>query len=128
MNAVSEKIRLLRLQKGYSQENMADLLGISTTVYGDIERGKTDMTLVRLTQISEVLQTSTGHLLDIIDAFTLLDQEKKQLEFEKLQLENEKLRLENQYLREKLVGKVLLETLQQTAQQAKRNEQPRIGF
>lgn len=128
MNTVSEKIRLLRLQKGYSQENVADLLGISTTAYGDIERDKTDITLLRLTQISEALQTSTGHLLGIIDDFAILEQEKKQLELEKLQIENEKLRLENQYLREKLVGKVLLETLQQTAQQPKRNERPRIGF
>lgn len=128
MNTVSEKIRLLRLQKGYSQENMADLLGISTTAYGDIERDKTDITLLRLTQIGEALQTSTGYLLGIIDDFAIFEQEKKQLELEKLQIENEKLRLENQYLREKLVGKVLLETLQQAAQQPKRNERPRIGF
>ncbi|RYY39087.1 XRE family transcriptional regulator, partial [archaeon] len=38
-----------------SVENMADLLGLSTTAYGDIERGKTDLTLSRLSQIATVL-------------------------------------------------------------------------
>lgn len=51
----AEKIRLQRLQRGLSQENMADLLNLSTTAYGDIERGKTDLTLSRLTQIATVL-------------------------------------------------------------------------
>jgi XRE family transcriptional regulator, regulator of sulfur utilization len=128
MDEIIEKIRLLRLQKGYSQENMAELLGVSTTAYGDIERGKTELTLNRIGQIASVFQTSVGDVLGITSPLTLLEQEKSQLEFEKLQIENEKLRLENQYLREKLVGKLLLETLQQANQTSKTNERPRIGF
>ena len=33
---LSEKIRQIRLQKGLSQENMADMLGLSTTAYGTL--------------------------------------------------------------------------------------------
>lgn len=49
---VGEKIRSLRTIKGYSQENMAELLGISSVAYGDIERNKTDVSHSRLEQNS----------------------------------------------------------------------------
>jgi transcriptional regulator with XRE-family HTH domain len=35
-----QEIRLARLRKGYSQENMGHLLGIHQTTYSDIESGK----------------------------------------------------------------------------------------
>jgi DNA-binding XRE family transcriptional regulator len=35
-----DKIRQIRLMKVFSQENMANMLGISNTAYGDIERNK----------------------------------------------------------------------------------------
>jgi XRE family transcriptional regulator, regulator of sulfur utilization len=60
---VAERIRLKRVAMGLSQENMADLLNLSTTAYGDIERGKTDLTLSRLVQISEVLNLTPADLL-----------------------------------------------------------------
>lgn len=129
MEDITEKIRLLRLQKGYSQENVADLMGISTTAYGDIERGKTELTLARTAQMAEVLQTTVGELLGITNIYAVFEQEKTQLELEKLQIENEKLRLENQYLREKLIGKALLDTVQQASNYPNKNsDRPRIGF
>ena len=80
-----EKIRQIRLMKGFSQENMADMLGISTTAYGDIERNKTELTISRVTEISRILNVSIVELLDI---------ELHRIDFsmEKLQLENEKLK------------------------------------
>ncbi|TAE40639.1 MAG: helix-turn-helix domain-containing protein [Runella slithyformis] len=129
MNEITEKIRLLRLQKGYSQENMADLLGVSTTAYGDIERGKTEITLARLAQMAEVFHTSVGDVLGITSPVAALEKQNRQLELEKLQIENEKLRLENQYLREKLIGKALLDTVQPFSTNPHKNsERPRIGF
>jgi transcriptional regulator with XRE-family HTH domain len=65
---------------------MADSLGISTTSYGDIERGKTDLTLSRLHQIAEVFEISITTLLG---ETTSLQQELQQLELEKLRIENE---------------------------------------
>ena len=82
-----EKIRKIRLLKGFSQENMADLLSISTTAYGDIERNKTELTISRATEISKALSVSILDLLEI--EFHLVD-----FSMEKLQFENEKLKIE----------------------------------
>ena len=123
MKTIAEKIRLLRLQHGLSQENLADSLGISTTSYGDIERGKTDLTLSRLHQIAEVFKINAAILLG---DNTPLHQELQQLELEKLRLENDKLRLENQYLREKLVGRMIVDLIQDKTTLP--TERQRIGF
>lgn len=40
---IGDKIRNMRTIKGYSQENMAEMLGISVTAYAKIERGETDI-------------------------------------------------------------------------------------
>jgi XRE family transcriptional regulator, regulator of sulfur utilization len=61
--SLTETIRLHRLRRGLSQENMADLLNLSTTAYGDIERGKTDLTVSRLLQIADLLEVSPADLL-----------------------------------------------------------------
>ncbi|MFN8345550.1 MAG: helix-turn-helix transcriptional regulator [Spirosomataceae bacterium] len=123
MKTIAEKIRLLRLQHGLSQENLADTLGLSTTAYGDIERGKTDLTLTRLHQIAEALKVSAAFLLG---ENASLQQELQQLELEKLQIENEKLRLENQYLREKLAGRIIVDLVREKANEP--TERQRIGF
>lgn len=60
---LSEKIRQIRVQKGLSQENMADMLGLSTTAYGDMERGRTDISLGRLENISRILDIELPDLL-----------------------------------------------------------------
>ncbi|MBB3839147.1 transcriptional regulator with XRE-family HTH domain [Runella defluvii] len=123
MKTIAEKIRLLRLEKGFSQENVADMLGISTTAYGDIERGKTDLTLSRLQSIAHVFSTSLRHLMGEEDVITSQIQ---QLELEKLKMENEKLRLENQLLKEKLAGRIIVDLLRERTQVPA--ERQRIGF
>jgi XRE family transcriptional regulator, regulator of sulfur utilization len=62
---LAEKIRLYRLQKGLSQENMADMLGLSTTAYGDIERGRTELSVSRLESIAQLLEVSIADLMGI---------------------------------------------------------------
>ena len=61
--SVSEEIRQIRLQKGLSQENMAEMLGLSTTAYGDIERGRTELSVSRLETIAKVLDIPLMQLL-----------------------------------------------------------------
>jgi transcriptional regulator with XRE-family HTH domain len=60
---LSEKIRQIRLQKGLSQENMADMLGLSTTAYGDLERGRTELSVSRLENIVRLLDVPLPELL-----------------------------------------------------------------
>ncbi|MCY7351197.1 MAG: helix-turn-helix transcriptional regulator [Cytophagaceae bacterium] len=123
-----EKIRQLRLQKGYSQEAMADSLGLSTTAYGDIERGKTDLTLTRLAQITDALGITS---LDILgadaDETDALRQQIERLNdrLEKQELNLEKLRLEAAYWKEKYDQRVNLELFGATQTH---RERQRIGF
>jgi len=41
---LNERIRTIRQGKGYTQEYMAEKLGIDTVNYGRIERGQTQIT------------------------------------------------------------------------------------
>lgn len=52
---LGNRIRKVREIKGYSQENIAQTLGMSITGYGKIERDEVSINIDRLTRISEVL-------------------------------------------------------------------------
>jgi transcriptional regulator with XRE-family HTH domain len=51
---LSKKLKLLRSYKGWTQEKMAEKLGISTYAYAKIERCETNVGHDRLKQIAEV--------------------------------------------------------------------------
>lgn len=57
----------LRTEKGIPQAKIAQLLGVSTTQAGDMERGKSGTTLERLVLLSEFYQVSTDYLLGLKD-------------------------------------------------------------
>jgi len=134
--SIEEKIRLHRLQRGLSQENMADLLNLSTTAYGDIERGKTDLTLSRLNQIAKVLELSPMALLSDEpiavqaveskpDDSALHEVERLQLVVEKQQVELDKLQLEADYWKRKYDDRIAFELLRSMGVS---QERERIGF
>jgi transcriptional regulator with XRE-family HTH domain len=54
--AIGERIRKIRLQKDYTQDNMAAELEITPGAYAKIERGETDPSATRLLRIAEVLE------------------------------------------------------------------------
>jgi transcriptional regulator with XRE-family HTH domain len=60
---VAERIRIARLSKGLSQQNVADELGITVAAYSNIERGVTDISVTRAFQIADVLSVNPSHLL-----------------------------------------------------------------
>ena len=60
---IGDKIRQARLQKGLSQENVADSLHISTTAYGDIERNKSEISVNRLLKICQILDVPVEEFL-----------------------------------------------------------------
>jgi len=59
---ISEKIRLFRQLKGWSQEEMAHRLEMSVSGYGGIERGESDIPLSRLEKIAQVFKISLAEL------------------------------------------------------------------
>ncbi len=61
---LAERIRMTRLMKSLSQQNMADELGITVASYSNIERGVTELTVVRLDAIAKILGVSLQSLLN----------------------------------------------------------------
>ncbi len=51
---IGQKIRLLRQEKGYSQESMAEMLDMSLSGFAKMERGETDISASRIEQIAKV--------------------------------------------------------------------------
>ena len=64
---IGNKIRSLRTLKELSQENVAEMLGISVTAYSKIERGETDVQLSRLNQIAKAFEVSIEEILNFGD-------------------------------------------------------------
>ncbi len=108
------RLRQIRQNKGLSQENMADALGISTTAYGDLERGKTEITLMRLDAIATIFQVPLENLLGLEQGPTI---DELLAENRRLNRENTVLIFRNKLLESRL--KSLLET---------QKDRQRIGF
>ncbi len=70
MKNLGDKIRKIRDLKGLSQENMADMLGLSLPTYADIERGKRDVTVSRLEQVAEKLGVTLNDILNFNERVT----------------------------------------------------------
>ena len=64
MNNVGINIRKLREKKGFSQEYVAQELGINQSTYGKLERENTKISIDRLLRISEILEEDVINLLD----------------------------------------------------------------
>ena len=67
MKTLGKKIRLLRHQKSWSQEDVAKRLEISIPAFSKIETGITDVNLSRLEQISTLFEMSVVQLLTFND-------------------------------------------------------------
>ncbi len=67
MKTLGKKIRLLRHQRGWSQEDVAKRLDISIPAFSKIETGITDINLSRLEQISILFDMTVVQLLTFND-------------------------------------------------------------
>ena len=63
-DTIAYRIRKLRESKDYSQENMAGELGISTSAYSKIERGVTDPSISRITEIAKILEVDITYFFE----------------------------------------------------------------
>lgn len=112
---VGTKIRILRNMQGFSQENMAEMLGITIQAFSKIERDITDVNHSRLAQIAEVLKIELADLLkfgengifinqnnrDFTNTGNVYNQDNQdiQTELTVLRTENAALKSENEHLR-----------------------------
>lgn len=67
MERITEKIRTLRLQRGYTLEYMGQLLHISQPAYSKLEKNETKLTVERLIEIARVLHIPVIELLEVAD-------------------------------------------------------------
>ena len=65
MEKIIAKITQYRNRKGYTYENMADELELTTAAYRKIETGETKLSVERLFRISNILETPVNELLDL---------------------------------------------------------------
>ncbi|HEX3386545.1 MAG TPA: helix-turn-helix transcriptional regulator [Mucilaginibacter sp.] len=63
MHLISKKLRLLRLERNWTQEDVARRLDISIPAYSKIEGGLTDVNLSRLEELAKVFDLSVIELL-----------------------------------------------------------------
>lgn len=57
------KIKKYRIIKGYTQRELAEILGIKQNTYSDKERGKTNFTIDEIKIIKELFNTTYDDLL-----------------------------------------------------------------
>lgn len=68
MKELSKKIRILRHQKNWNQEEVAKRLNISIPAYSKIETGITDINVTRLREIAAIYDLSLVELLTFKDS------------------------------------------------------------
>ena len=64
LNAFGTRVRELRLARGLSQEQLAELTGFHRTYIGMIERGERNLSLTNVDVFAKTFDTSLSELLD----------------------------------------------------------------
>ena len=62
-----DRLRELRKAAGMKQQELANLLDVTTTQVSDIERGNTTTSMARLYQLCEYFNVSADYLLGLTD-------------------------------------------------------------
>ena len=61
---IRERIKKIRIEKGYSQEYMADRLNVSQNAYHKLERGHTRISLKKFLDIALILEVEVSELIN----------------------------------------------------------------
>jgi transcriptional regulator with XRE-family HTH domain len=76
---IGSKIKKMRELRNFTQDFVAESIGISQASYSEIETDKTDVSLSRLSQIAEVLGVSTSDIISFDERLILHINENKGL-------------------------------------------------
>ena len=71
---VGRRLKLLRLERNLTQEQMGEKLNLSTSAYCKIEYGESDLTLTRLSEIAEALNMSEMDLFSRIEGSAYINE------------------------------------------------------
>lgn len=101
----SEKIKIMREMNQWTQEEVAEKLGMSTTGYAKIERGQTNVSVEKLKQIAQIFNVNVAQLLDDDERFVICSIGDNHSNYNNYFGTNEKLSLENEKLKQLLSAK-----------------------
>lgn len=59
------RLRVIRAEKGLSQQNVADMISMSLNGYASIERGDSDASIAKVEEIAKALEVTVGDLLPV---------------------------------------------------------------
>lgn len=90
-SSIGDNIRMLRMLKGLSQENMANELDISVSTYSNLERDVSALTVNRLLLIADILDIRAGTILEMDGKQILAESENKEYSNKSVDLTIEKL-------------------------------------
>jgi XRE family transcriptional regulator, regulator of sulfur utilization len=63
MIKINENIRKIRVNRGYTQQIMADRLDLSLSAYSNIESGKADVNMTRIGEIAKIFDMTIVELI-----------------------------------------------------------------
>ncbi len=92
---LSKKLKSIRKLRNFTQETVAEKLGISTYSYAKIERGETDVKYSRLQQIAKIMEIELEDLFSMDDkkVFNLIGDNNTSIEQVGIKYEQEKTQL-----------------------------------
>ncbi len=67
MDVFKERLKDLRIENGYKQEEVAKILNVTTSGYGYYEQGRNEPSLETIQKIATTFKVSADYLLGIID-------------------------------------------------------------
>lgn len=71
LTAFGEQVRKHRLQRGWSQEDLAEHTGLHRTYIGSVERGERNVSLINIALLATTLQVPMIQLLPDLESFRL---------------------------------------------------------
>jgi len=98
LKSLGNKIRIIRTQQGLNQYNMADELQISDVAYSKIERGLTNVSITRLSQIANCLNIPLNQLLENTDEGNVSRDKKEKNQTDSLESRVRDLEIKVEYL------------------------------
>ena len=79
--AIGQRIKIARIKKGITQENVADIIDMTPAHISNVETGKTKVSLPALIEIANALSVSVDTLLwdNVINSKIIFDKEIKEI-------------------------------------------------